>query len=65
MVVLAAVLILTLIGLGRRIARQAREIDARLDETREHTEVLFELIQTNRSLQASERGLRRLRGAVG
>jgi hypothetical protein len=60
-VVIAAGLILTLIGLGRRIRSQAREIDTLLQRTRDNTGVLFDLPKTNRALESITESL----GGVG
>ena len=60
-VVVAAVLLLAIIGLGRRIARQADEITAALDGTRKNTEALFEVKHTNLLIDRITRGLRTVR----
>jgi hypothetical protein len=46
-VVISAGLLLTIIGYARRIARQADEITAALEATRENTAPLFGLVQLN------------------
>jgi aspartate/methionine/tyrosine aminotransferase len=60
-VVIAAALILTLIGLGRRITGQAREVDALLERVRDNTAGLFDLPKTNRTIETIAEGLRDLR----
>ena len=60
-VVIAAVLLLAIIGLGRRIVRQADDITAALDGTRENTAPLFEVKHTNLLLDRIARGLRTVR----
>lgn len=56
-VVIAAVLLLAIIGLGRRIVGQARNITAALDGAREHTEPLFDVSATNLDIDRITRGL--------
>jgi hypothetical protein len=46
-VVISAGLLLTIIGYARRITRQADEITAALEATRENTAPLFGLVQVN------------------
>jgi len=60
-VLIAAVLLLAIIGLGRRIVRQADDITAALDGTREHTAPLFDVKRTNFAVDRITRGLRRVR----
>ncbi len=60
-VVIAAVLLLLIIGLGQRIVRQAKEITGLLDSARQRTIPLFELSQTNLALDRMVRGLARAR----
>jgi hypothetical protein len=60
-VLVAAALILIIIGLGRRIVRQADEITAALDGTRRNTAPLFEVKRTNLALDRVTRGLRNVR----
>lgn len=50
-VALAAGLLLGLIGLARRITRQADEITEALTATRDNTAPLFELLDTNRTVE--------------
>ena len=50
-VAVAALLLLELIFRGRRIARQARDIERALNGAREHTDALFELAETNAKLE--------------
>jgi hypothetical protein len=60
-VAIAAVLLLTIISLGRRIARQAGDITRALDGARENTSPLFDVTHTNLALDQITRGLRRVR----
>ena len=59
-VVVAALLLLAIILLARKIAAQAREIEAALDRVRENTNPLFDIANTNYALERIARGLRRL-----
>ena len=61
-VLIAAALLLTIIGLGRRIVSQAEAITSALDGAREHTDGLFEVKRTNLAVDRITRGLRRARG---
>lgn len=60
-IVLAASLLLAIIGLGRRIVGQANSITEALDGAREHTLPLYEVTQTNLAVDRIERGLRAVR----
>lgn len=60
-VVIAAVLLLLIIGLGQRIVGQAKEITGLLDSARQRTIPLFELSKTNLALDRMVRGLARAR----
>ena len=60
-VVVAAALLLALVALGRRIARQAGEITAAIDGARANTEPLFEVKRTNLAVDRVTRDLRTLR----
>jgi hypothetical protein len=60
-VLIAAVLLVAIIGLGRRIVRQADDVTAALDGTREHTTPLFDVTRTNLAIDRITRGLRRVR----
>lgn len=60
-VVIAAVLLLLIIGLGQRIVRQAQEITGLLDSARENTTPMFELSKTNLAVDRMTRGLARAR----
>jgi hypothetical protein len=62
-ILLAAALLLAIIGLGRRIVRQADDITAALDGTREHTTALFDLTRTNFAIDRIARDLRAVRTA--
>ncbi len=57
-VLVAAGLLLELIARGRKITRQAREIEAALDAARANTDALFELTTTNSTLQRAAEALR-------
>lgn len=63
-VAIAALLLLAIIALGRRIARQADAITAALDGTRENTEALWDTPAINHSLDRVVRGLVAARKAV-
>ncbi len=56
-VLVAAVLLLVIIGLGRRIAGQAEEITGALEHSRDNTAALFELAATNLALDRLRRQL--------
>lgn len=58
--VAAAVLLVVVIRLGRRIASQAREITEALDGARENTGQVFDLTRTNLALDRLTRGLHAL-----
>lgn len=60
-VVIAGGLLLANIVLGRRITRQAGEITALLDRSRENTSALFALTDTARSLERVTTSLRTVR----
>ena len=60
-VVVAAGLLLTIIGLGRGVARQADEITAALDGARENTAPLFDVTRTNLAIDRITRDLRAVR----
>jgi hypothetical protein len=60
-VLLAATLLLAVIGLGRRIVQQADDITSALDGARHNTEPLFDVTRTNLALDEITRGLRRVR----
>jgi hypothetical protein len=64
-VLVAATLLLTIIALGRRIARQADDITKSLDGARENTTPLFEVTRTNLALDQITRGLRTIREGGG
>jgi hypothetical protein len=64
-VVVAALLLLAIIGLGRRIVRQADEITAALDGVQENTSPLFDVTKTNLALDRITRGLARAREGPG
>jgi hypothetical protein len=64
-VVLAATLLLTIIGLGRRIVRQADDITAALDGTRQNTDPLWGVKQININIDRINRGLAAARKALG
>lgn len=56
-VLLAAALLLAVIGLGRRVAQQADDITKALDGARENTSPLFEVARTNHAIDRIRRGL--------
>lgn len=56
-VLIAAVLLLTIIGLGRRVVRQAGEITDALDGARENTAPLYEVKRTNLAISRITAGL--------
>jgi hypothetical protein len=58
-VIVAAGLLLELIALGRRIRRQAQEIEAAIDAARENTDALFDVTRTNSALERMVEALRR------
>jgi hypothetical protein len=60
-VLIAAMLLVTIIVLGRRIQRQADEIVAALDGSRNNTSALFDVPKSNLLLDQVTRQLRRLR----
>jgi len=60
-VAVAATLLLTIIGLARRIVRQAGEIEEALDGARENTTALFDLSEVNLGLDQATRTLRAMR----
>jgi hypothetical protein len=64
-VLVAAVLLLTIIGLARRIIRQAGEITAALEGARDNTAPLFDLTRTNLALDRIHRGLAQTREEAG
>jgi hypothetical protein len=64
-VLVAATLLLAIIALGRRIARQADEITEALDGARENTTPLFEVTRTNLAIDQITRGLRAIREGGG
>jgi hypothetical protein len=64
-VLVAATLLLVIIALGRRIVRQAAEIEAALDGARENTNALFDLADLNHTVEAITRRLKALRGGEG
>ncbi len=61
-VAIAALLLIAIIGLGRRIVAQADDITEALDGARDHTAPLFDVTRTNLALDQITRGLGRLRG---
>jgi hypothetical protein len=60
-VAIAAALLLTIIALGRRIGRQAHDIVAALDGSRENTSALFDVPKANLLIDQITRQLRRVR----
>ena len=64
-VLVAALLLLAIIGLGRRVTRQAGDITAALDGTRANTTPLFEVTRTNLAIDRITRYLRAVREGPG
>jgi hypothetical protein len=60
-VLLAAGLLIAIIGLARLIEREADNITRALDGSRSNTEPLFDVARTNLALDRITRGLRRVR----
>ena len=60
-VVIAVALLLIIIGLGRRVVRQADDITAALDGARANTDPLFDVARTNLAIDRITRGLRTVR----
>jgi len=60
-VLIAALLLIVVIGLGRRVVRQADDITIALDGARENTTPLFDVTRTNLAIDRITRGLRRVR----
>jgi hypothetical protein len=60
-VLLAASLLLAIIGLARRIIGQAQDITSALDGAQANTDPLFDVSQTNLAIDRIARGLRRIR----
>lgn len=60
-IVVAALLLLAIIGLGRRIVSQAQDITRTLDSARENTTPMFDLSKTNMALDRTVRSLARAR----
>ncbi len=59
--VVAASLLLLIIGLGRRITRQAQAITTALDGARDNTDAIFDVARTNLGIARITRALRTLR----
>ena len=64
-VVIAAALLLIIIGLGLRIVGQAKDITRSLDSARQRTSPMFELARTNLAIDRMTRGLSRAREGQG
>jgi hypothetical protein len=64
-VLIAATLLLTIIFLGRRVARQADDITVALDGARANTNPLWDVKQININLDRINRGLAAARRALG
>lgn len=56
-ILIAALLLLTLIGLGRKIADQADDVTAALEGARANTKPMFELWQTRSAIERITGGL--------
>jgi hypothetical protein len=63
-VLIAALLLVTIIGLGQRIARQADAITEALDGTRRNTDALWAVKSVNLNLSRVVRGLAAARAAL-
>ena len=63
-VAIAALLLVAIIALGRRVAAQADDITAALDGTRGNTTALFDVTKTNLAIDQITRGLERARGGA-
>lgn len=63
-VLVAAVLLFTIIALGRRIAREAGAIIEALDGARENTNALFDVTKTNLAIDRITRDLRIVREGI-
>ncbi|HEX6586319.1 MAG TPA: hypothetical protein VF052_06175 [Solirubrobacterales bacterium] len=64
-VVIAALLLLAIIALGNRIARQADDITAALDGARENTDPLWGVKRININIDRINRGLGAARKTLG
>jgi len=60
-IAVAAVLLVAIISVGRRIVSQADDITQALDGAREHTTPLFDVTRTNLAIDRITRGLRAVR----
>lgn len=60
-ILIAALLLLAIIALGRRIAGQADDITRALDGARDHTDGLYDVNRTNLAIDQITRGLRTVR----
>ena len=60
-IAIAALLLVAIIALGRRIAGQADDITRALDGARENTTALFDVTRTNLAIDQVTRGLRNIR----
>lgn len=60
-VLIAAVLLLTIIAIARRIVRSANEIVEALDGARENTNAMFDVPVVNHNIDRITRGLRTAR----
>lgn len=63
-VAIAALLLIAIIALGRRVVRQADDITAALDGARDNTTGLFDVRKTNLAIDRITRGLARARGGA-
>lgn len=61
-IIIAATLLLAIIGLGRRISTQAQDITKALDGARANTDALFDVKRTNLAVDRITRGLIAARG---
>lgn len=60
-ILIAAVLLVTIIALGRRIVGQADAITTALDGARANTDALYDVKRTNLAIDRITRGLRAVR----
>ncbi len=63
--VVAALLLVSIVGLGRRITAQAEDVGAAIEHAHASTSQMFELGRTNLALDRIGRALRTLDGGEG
>ena len=64
-IAIAALLLIAIIALGRRIVHQADDITAAIDGARDNTTALFDVTRTNLAIDQITRGLREVREGGG